>query len=99
MEWFEYGGLPTIGVAQEDNFIFMDISGVRKEEISEKYGLVIYLYRKYNGTKVKLYFAEEKEGEEVYKLLESTFRDPKHNLVIIAKNYDVKCSILSVRNS
>lgn len=98
MEWFEYRGLPTIGVIQEDNFIFMDISGIRKE-IPNNNGLIIYLYRKYNDTKVKLYFSNKEEGEEIYKLLESIFINPEHNLVTISKNCNVTYSVICIIDS
>ena len=58
MEWFEYKGLPTIGVVKETAFTFMDISGIGVEapRDSTDNGLLVYLYRKYNNTRIRLYF-------------------------------------------
>ena len=100
MEWFEYKGLPTIGVVKETAFTFMDISGIGVEapRDSTDNGLLVYLYRKYNNTRIRLYFFDRDKGIEIYNLLEKTFRDPEHNLVIIPKGYNLKFSIKVIKS-
>ena len=99
MEWFECNTLPTIGVVKKEAFTFMDISGIGVEAPRDNDGLLVYLYRKYNNTRVRLYFFDRDKGIEIYNLLEKTFRDPEHNLVVIPKEYAITFSMATIKSA